>query len=286
MYYLFLSISIVFAVANSILFHKRESSDNKMNPFMFNGIGSVVWIAVLTLVNRGSLCLNYNTILYGIIYGTVQILFLFFKLKAMESGPVSVTTLIGNCSMVFSVIVSMIIWKEPIHFFQWIGIAILLAGILLSSEIKKSGEYKKSWGYYTVGFFVLAGMVGIVFKMFSAAENYQHYTDMFIIAAVFMSVCNFAISLKYAKGGKFTYNRRDLYCAIVCGIVCCVYNRLNAFLAGVLPGIIFFPVFNGSVIILSAVAGVIICKEKLKKTQILGFAMGVVALLFIGKVIM
>ncbi|MDD6735016.1 MAG: DMT family transporter [Clostridiales bacterium] len=285
MSYLFLLVSIVFAVVNSVLFHKREALKNKMNPFMFNGVGSVVWIAVLVLANNGKLCLNTNTVLYGIIYGAVQILFLFFKLKAMETGPVSVTTLIGNCSMIFSVVVSMIIWNEPVGILQWVGIAILLAGIAIASEIRKSDEYKPLWSLYAVGFFVLAGIVGIVFKLFSSAENHQHYTDMFIIAAVFMSVCNFLISSRYAKKGKHAYDKADWRYALLCGVVCCAYNRLNAFLAGALPGVIFFPVFNGSVIILSAVAGVVICKEKLKKMQLLGFAMGAVALLFIGKVI-
>lgn len=285
MNYLLLFVSIAFAVANSILFHKREALENKMNPFMFNGVGSVVWIAALVLINKGRLCLNHNTVLYGIVYGTVQILFLFFKLKAMETGPVSVTTLIGNCSMVFSVIVSMIIWDEPVGVMQWVGIAILLLGIAAASEIKKADGYKRLWSFYVVGFFILAGIVGIVFKLFSAAENHRHYTDMFIIAAAFMALCNFAVSSTYAKNERTVYNKTDWRYALLCGVVCCVYNRLNAFLAGALPGVIFFPVFNGSVIILSAAAGVVLCKERLKKRQLLGFAMGAVALLFIGKVI-
>lgn len=283
--YLLLFVSITAAVANSVLLHKREITDNRVDPFMFNGIGSVIWITLLVLINKGELHLSRNTVLYGIIYGAVQILFLFFKLNAMERGAVSVTTLIGNCSMIFSVIVSMILWNEPVEILQWLGIAILLVGVAITSGTKKSGNnYDRAWSFYVTGFFVLAGMVGIVFKMFSAAEGRRHYTDMFIIAAIFMSVCNFVISLKSVHRRNI-YNKRDLFFAFACGVMSCVYNRLNAYLAGTLPGVIFFPVFNGSVIILSAAAGVIICKEKLSFIQLFGFALGVAALLLIGKVI-
>ena len=70
-----------------------------------------------------------------------------------------------------------------------------------------------------------------------------------------------------------------LFYALLCGIFACVYNRLNVTLSGALPGVVFFPIFNGSVIILSTLAGLIFFGERLKGSQIAGMVIGVAALM-------
>lgn len=66
---------------------------------------------------------------------------------------------------------------------------------------------------------------------------------------------------------------------IACGIAGCVYNRLNIFLAGQLPSVVFYPTFNGSVILISTLCGLIFFKEKLKARQAVGIAAGAAALM-------
>lgn len=112
MNYLLLFSSVSFAVFNSILLHKRS---DKVNSFFFNGICSAVWIVLLLTANKGTLHIDRNVVTYGIMYGIVQLMFLFFKLKAMSKGPVSVTTLIGNCSMILSAAVGVIMWHESVR---------------------------------------------------------------------------------------------------------------------------------------------------------------------------
>ena len=66
---------------------------------------------------------------------------------------------------------------------------------------------------------------------------------------------------------------------VACGIAGCVYNRLNIFLAGQLPSVVFYPTFNGSVILISTLCGLIFFKEKLKAQQAIGIAAGAAALM-------
>ena len=273
--YLMISVSILAAVFNSVLLHKEE---NKTNPFFFNGICSAVWIVLLLFMNGFRVHIDRNTLMYGIMYGVVQLLFLFFKLKAMANGPVSVITLIGNCSMIISAAAGVIFWKESVSIFQILGMVLLLAGIFICSDISNGGAYKPSLKYYAAGFFCLAGAVGIVFKVFFAASGGQYCGDMLIVAAVFMTVCNLLLSAKHIR----KMSRKELGLSLLCGSASCIYNRLNIYLAGALPSIIFFPAFNGSVIILSVISGVLICGEKLTVRQIIGFCIGAAAIIIIG----
>ena len=67
-----------------------------------------------------------------------------------------------------------------------------------------------------------------------------------------------------------------LFCifAVLSGCLSCLYNRLNIYLSGALDAVIFFPAFNGGVIIASTLLGVICLKEKLSRWQTAGIFLG------------
>jgi len=59
-------------------------------------------------------------------------------------------------------------------------------------------------------------------------------------------------------------------------------NLLNLNLAGKLPAIILFPVYNIGSIILTGIFCTIIYKEKNTKTGIIGFVIGCISIMIIG----
>ena len=63
------------------------------------------------------------------------------------------------------------------------------------------------------------------------------------------------------------------------GLFGCVYNRLNIFLAGWLPSVVFYPTFNGAVILLSTLCGLLLFRERLRARQTIGMIAGIAALL-------
>ena len=150
---------------------------------------------------------------------------------------------------------------------------------------KKDLNFSSKWKYFTVFFFIFAAGVGIVFKAFGKSSGAPYCSEMMLVASIVMLVCFLILSLVC---GGFKYNetiksnKRFLVYAVLCGLLSCVYNRLNIFLAGEINAVIFFPAFNGGVILLSALLGVIICKEKLRKKQVLGILTGCLAIAIIG----
>lgn len=57
---------------------------------------------------------------------------------------------------------------------------------------------------------------------------------------------------------------------------------MNLYLSGALPSILFFPIMNGGLILLSSLAGWIVFREKLTRSQIFSLLLGVVAVCLIG----
>ena len=68
---------------------------------------------------------------------------------------------------------------------------------------------------------------------------------------------------------------------MIAGVAVFAMNYLNLRLSGLLPSQLFFPLVNGSAIVLSTVASVLIFKEKLEGRQVVGLVGGIALLVVI-----
>lgn len=286
MNYLLLAASVFLASLNNIFFHSYGNHKNIRAAFLFNFYTSVIWVVILFPLLGNNLRISPLTLLFGTIYGFFQASFLFFKMKAMESGPISVTALVGNCSLLISTIAGILIWKESINAFQIIGLIFLLLSMYLSTQISDRTSPSTYWKIYCGLFFITAGMIGIVMKLFSKTVP-DDIGSVVMIAAIVMAILYlflyFGISSR--DKSKISFCKRDYIYAIICGIVSCGYNRINSYLAGAMDSIVFYPIFNGATIFLSALSGKLLFKERFTAKQILGFVMGISALALAGNVL-
>ncbi len=283
--------SVFCAAMNSLLLHKLPKGSNIQ---LFNALCALIWLIILFSFNGFNLTFSADIVVWGVIYGIIQELFMFFKAKAMGSGSVSITTLIGNCSLLLSTTVGAIVWNESVSAIQILGIALLISAFFLCTYSKSQSDKKASgkWLFYCVCFFVLAAAVGIIFKAFSKAQGNKHTGDMMIFAAIIMILFSL-IKLYFTKiikqtdkdGTKeniFIFNKAFLSIAVISGILSCTYNRLNISLSGLFDSVIFYPCFNGGVILLSALLSIIFLREKLTLRQSAGLALGLISVVVIG----
>jgi drug/metabolite transporter (DMT)-like permease len=125
-------------------------------------------------------------------------------------------------------------------------------------------------------------------------DDKVHTNEMMIMASAFASamlLIMFAISklIKRTKKNELKIEEKDkpsvktiwiiIAFAVASGIVSCVYNRCNIFLSGAMPTILFSPIFNGALILVSFVAGLVLFKEKTSVVKIIGFVLGIIAII-------
>ena len=283
--YIFLFLAILFASLYSILLHDFPGNENG-NIFKLNFYSSCVWVFLLLIVNRFTMQINLTVLIWGMLYGIVQALFIFFKAKAMSTGTVSITTLIGNSSLLVSLFVSLILWNEKVSFWDIIGLIVLCVGIVLSTYKNSCEQYSPKWKVYVVFFLLFAAGVGIVFKAFGKNVDTKYTGSMMLVSAIVMAILNLRYIIKNSDikprvDPLFPMRKFILY-ALGAGVLSCLYNRLNITTSCILDAIIFFPAFNGGTVILSSILSILIFKEKLKKRQIVGLVLGVIAICIIG----
>lgn len=287
MQWLLLMVAIVFASMNSIVIRKAQLVESSAI-YRFNLLCSLVWCVCLFVANGCRIHLDGNIILFAVIYGAAQTLFILFKTAAMNSGPVAITTLIGNCALIINVLVCLIWWKEPISGPDVVGLGMLLLGIALSTYKKAEGDFTRKWKIYLAFFLIFAASVGIALKAFSKTGASAYAGDMMFAAAVVMLLLYSAVCLIAGGfgGGKQPADKKKtaafIRYALIAGVFGCVYNRLNIYLSGVLDGVIFFPALNGGVVFLVTILSIVLLKEKLALKQGLGILLGIAGICVIG----
>lgn len=290
--YVLMAISICLSVLSSCLlrsFSNKKLASNSGDLFLFNAALSVVWTIILGIWYLASPDSGASpaAFVFGAAYGVIMCAFLFTKTCSLGEGPVSLTTLIGSCAFIIATWFGVIYANEPpVNAVQYIGMALLIVSLILCINPKKSGEkLTLKWFAYAFAFFVAGGFLGIINKMFGKSDVSTEVNAMMLTASIVTAVLFAVVGFLFNKtAGKPNPKIRKgaWFYVIVCGIASCLYQRLNVMLAKEILSVIFFPVSNGSMVLLSTVMGKVLFRENLKPMQIFGIIIGLTAIIMTG----
>lgn len=279
--------SIVLSVANACFLRAYGGLEmKKPNVYLFNAGISFVWIMILlALFGISDNTWDPVAIFYGAIYGVILFAFLLFKTQAMANGPIALSTLIGSCAFVIATAFGVLYCEETVLPAQLMGMLLLFVSLILCVNPKKSKEkLTVKWMLYSLGFFMAGGGVGILYKMFGKSEANTECETMLLTAAIVSFVI--FLTVGFMKSDKkhelIKPDKKVGIYILLSGIASCSYIRLNLSLSNRIPSVIFFPVSNGGMVILSTIAGTFLFHEKLTKRQFMGIAIGCVAVIIVG----
>ena len=199
------------------------------------------------------------------LYGVVTAAFLFFKMQAMATGPVSLTSFIGCASLLISTGFGVFVLGEGASVLQTVGVAILMDGAATRRLAEKRPRKKIMEALVRRVLRVQRGGRYNLQASSALRVGIENQRDDVRRGAHIGASLHRHVVRRVGKappeadtgfGGRLP-GRLPEYAG-------CVYNRLNIFLAGQLPSVVFCPTFNGSVILISTLCGLIFFKEKLK----------------------
>ena len=202
--YLLLCLSILFASANNLLLHKfgNRGLDSPGGVLLFNAAVSGIWVILLgeTSMISGGLRSDTGSVCWGMLYGVVTAAFLFIKMQAMATGPVSLTAFIGCASLLISTGFGVFVLGEGASVLQTVGVAILMIALFLIVS-PKNDHAKKSWKLWCAGFFTCSAAVGIIFKLHQRSGSASKINEMMfataLTSALLFTAMSFAVSEKH-----------------------------------------------------------------------------------------
>lgn len=231
---------------------------------------------------------HIQTAAFGAVFGLLTVLFQAFYMMAMSNGNVSLTVMIVNFSMIIPIGFSLIFYNEKMTAFQMIGILLVITALLLSLE-KGDKKYKsfKKWLFLAVCASLINGCLAVCQKIFASGEygiENKGFVAWAYITALIISVL-VCIFLKFHKSSqensllKITPQIAAL--GIFAGAILAVFQWLNTYAVSVINSAILFLSYNGGSMVLSALLGVLLLRDKLTKKQICSVVLGAAAVIIL-----
>ena len=211
------------------------------------------------------------------------------QMRAMGNGPASTVTLIYSSGFLIPIIYSLIFLSERVSFAKWIGVALLLIALVLSVAKKEEKKSLIFWLPAAIISMLGSGISAIIQKNHQSSQ-YSEEIYVFIVYCLFFStVFSFVAHLLFKKPSeeKREIAKKQLILSklilpLCLGVCVVLSNFLNLILAGKLPSVVLFPIYNVGSLLLVSLISFVIYKEKATATKSVGFCIGVIAILIIG----
>lgn len=284
MKYLLLLVIVLCAMGNNLLksiFAKESrpatAGDNAVYNVIACGIG-----APLSLIGRGFGPAGGKTLLFALAFGISMACVAIFTIRALHCGPMALTSLFSNFSMVIPILFGFLFWKESVTLLKLAGIAAMFVAVFLIISPEKGEKLSGEWAV-NVGFYFLSCGLMALFQQI-AAKAVPEQSGMFLF-----------------YGFTFATAAVSLYC------LCCMKNpatapslpffcreNLNGLLVGIIGGIshisalkiltlmdstVYYPLKDGVCIICNALLGYFLFRERITGRRLSGFILGAAAVI-------
>ena len=291
---LLLPLSLLIWLINTSINNRFEKkvSRKTSDTLLYGALCLLTGAALFAVLMRPYFLPSRYTLGLGVLFGVITVLGQLSTLFALSLGPMSLTMLIVFCSMLIPAFSGAVFWKEPIGIFQLIGVVAILVALFLCSYVKVNTKQKRMNGRWRLLCFVAffsTGMTGVLQKVHQSSP-YKNELDAFLVVAFLTgTILTFSAWFLFRKGEKKAKESTHIPTALfamagLAGLALGGIYKINMFLSGALPSILFFPINNGGCILLSAIISVVVFKEKLTGGQKLGLLIGVIAIALLGNV--
>jgi len=261
----------------------RNTQDSVLYNMMFFASVALAISIVLPLAVP-----DFTTLWMSGLYSTTNASFQVLYTVALASGPVSLTVLIVNFSVLFPTTLSILFLGDRFFFTQMIGIVCLVVSMILSCN-RTEGEQKanKKWLIVTIVCLLVNGVGGCVQKLFYQTETAKTVANsdntFLVFTYLFSAILALVVYLVGAHTGKkekstYWFSKNVLFYALAVGAVIAVFQKMFMMGNKLIPGSIMFPTYYGLQSLGMSLIGIVLFKDKLTARQKIGVLFGIASI--------
>lgn len=294
MIYILLVIATLIATSKSLIFKKIGTTSSSLNNvFLLNSFTFLFALIIAFFIAGRDLPGIVNaapyTILLAAAFSAIMLFTQVTQIIAMSLGSTASTTLIYSCGFLIPIIVSVIFWDEAVSAFQLIGVLLLLIALyLIVNPGRDSFKASKKWIFFSFLSMSLSGFSAVFQKIQQRSDFASELPYFLIFAFLFSSIISCAMHFIIGKIRKtpIKIDKQEktklIKQAFISGTVLGLANLMNFTLAGKIPSVIQFPIYNIGSMILTGILSIPLFHEKQTKKQVIGFLLGCAAIAIIG----
>lgn len=261
---------------------------------LFNGCFTIVAGigAFLAAAIRGSVYIPLSGLLVSALFGIIFSLCVFSNLKALESGPVSITTLIINFSLVMPLIYSFFFENGAVTPVRIAGVLMLCVCMFLFTNPKVTGEKKLSlkWLGLTLFSMFSNGALSLIMKIYAVKTENAYGGPFLAFSYLFATLTSFILfgilnrSLaenERCKIKAFFSGMMPLFIFLI-GLANFSLNFIVVLLTTRLPAMIVYPAIQGGSPLITAIASYFLFKESVSWKKAAAILLGVAAIVLLN----
>lgn len=250
---------------------------------LFNAISCAG--AVIYFIGRGAdFSISSYSMIMAVIFGAVTVGAQYFGLLSMGLGPMSYSVLFTYLSMLVPTVFGIIYYKNIPSILQIVGVALMLVTFVLSCELRGNSKVSIKWLLAALGSFLGWGLVGVCQQLHQNSVFKDELTGFLLWTFIFSAIF-FTILFVFSKKDKEQVQKPKLSSVVLMlltGVAIGAINEINLYLSGAMNPVIFFPVVNGGVILLSGIAAIAVFRERLSLKQWIGLVTGFTSIMCLG----
>jgi len=283
---LYLILSVISAASVNIFssLFIVKNKENKKGSIVFNFIMSITpligW-AIFYAVEKG---FEPFVLLYSFGFALSFIGCFIFLYFALKNGPLSLTTLLAQMSLVFTAIWGMIFWNAPITGFAIAGLCLIVVSLtfcIIKKEKDKRFSFK--WLIFALLCCVSNAAASIVQKTEQLQFKNMYGGEMMFFAFVFIVVFFGIFILTIRKKIEIPNLKYSWWIASLAGLGNLLLNIFVILLAkGTMSSTIIYPTIAVGCLAINIIFSLFVYKEKLSILQIIGLVIGAVAIVFLA----
>lgn len=288
MLYFLLVISTLISSGKAVIFKKIGVESKYINQLLALNSLSFAVASVTVFAISG---FNFNSIIRISPYSAVMSAVLAFfvtitylsQIKALSYGNTSATVLIYSCGFLIPIIFGTLVYNEKITFGDIFAVALLLISLFLIITPENNTAFSLKWLLFSGVSMAGSGCIAVLQKIHQHSQFANEFISLsvleFIFAAVILTIITYIVP---NPRKRLIVSLKDVSAGALNGLFIGVLNLLNLTLAGKLPAMILFPIYNIGSIVLTGFLCTLIYKEKNTKKEAIGFAIGCIAIIIIG----
>lgn len=205
--------------------------------------------------------------------------------RSAQQAGVAVTSLSSKLSVVIPIAMGIVLFHEHLNIASAIGVVLALVALYLIVGKKEKGKKSPQGRWMALFPIVIFFGTGIGDMLMKLTEQRNTMPDMNVmIAFIYFVALLFGIVLvvhnRFTRGTKLAW--KNLGGGVLLGLVnyfstYCVYRCMRLF-----DNVFLFPIYNIGVVMLTALIGLLLFKEKLTAKNLIGIAVAIIAVILIA----
>ena len=269
-------LNVVCSSGQSVLNKHYASGGGKTAPFnICRAFSALVIFAAIALISGFSV--HTPTVLFGAVYGLMLCGSMYTGFKALALGPMSLTGTIASFSLIVPVLFGLCFLREKLSVIGIVGIALLLASIVLINY-KKGGDISVKWSIFSILTLLFNGGCSVIQKIHQIRFPTLYRNEFMVWAMLTTWLVLVIISLfQKEQSNKIPFT----VLGVISGAMNGFANYIVLYLAALENATVLFPIVSAANTVAVWVLGRFMFKEKLTPSGIIGLVMGIAAVVLL-----